>query len=302
MSEKPSLFKVDTSTEGTNSLPRISVVTPSYNQGVFLEETITSVISQDYPNLEYIVMDGGSTDRSLEIIKKYEPWLSYWQSVGDDGQYDAVQKGFARSHGDIMAYLNSDDMYFPWTLKVVAETFRLFPQMDWLTASSIAVASETSGFAFVGQIHNRSRRWFFSNRGEKLKSSGFFPQEATFWRRSIWDKAGARLDTSLKFAGDFELWARFFQYSNPVMISMPLAIFRHHEKQKTKQFELYFDEANLVLQRYPKPAWLPSLLIRVLNYMYRHTNIHYHWFGAQCDQIVFYPDENCWKYEKNLAS
>jgi glycosyltransferase involved in cell wall biosynthesis len=282
--------------------PSISIITPSYNQAEYLEETIRSVVSQDYPNLEYIIMDGGSTDGSMEIIKKYGPWLSHWQSAKDGGQYDAVQKGFSRSQGEIMAYLNSDDLYFPWTFKVVSEIFHLFPQVDWLTTSSVAVASETSGFALVGQIHNRSRRWFFGNRGKALKSSGFIPQEATFWRRSLWDKAGSRLDTNLKFAGDFELWARFFQHANPVMVNMPLAIFRHHDRQKTKQYELYFDEADLVLQQYPKPVWLPSLLIRILNYVYRRTNINYHWFGSQCDRIVFYPHENSWRYEKNLAS
>jgi cellulose synthase/poly-beta-1,6-N-acetylglucosamine synthase-like glycosyltransferase len=119
--------------------PRVSIVTPSYNQATYLEETIRSVVSQGYPNLEYIVMDGGSTGGSVEIIQKYEPWLARWQSIRDDGQYDAIQKGFHLSCGEIMAYLNSDDLYFPWTFKVVAELFTLFPQVDWLTTSSLHV-------------------------------------------------------------------------------------------------------------------------------------------------------------------
>src|SRR5882672_2272557 len=124
-------------TEATDSLPelrsngqpwpKVTIVTPSYNQGEFLEETIRSVLLQGYPNLEYIIIDGGSTDRSVEIIRRYEKWLAHWVSERDRGQSDAINKGFSRSTGDICAYLNSDDVYLPHALLSVARLFEKHP-------------------------------------------------------------------------------------------------------------------------------------------------------------------------------
>src|SRR5215204_5758135 len=110
-------------------LPKISIVTPSYNQAEFIEETILSVINQNYPNLEYIVIDGGSTDGSVEIIKKYEQYFSYWVSEPDKGHADALNKGFAKATGEVMAWINSDDKYFPWTFATVAEVYSQFPEV-----------------------------------------------------------------------------------------------------------------------------------------------------------------------------
>ena len=108
---------------GGSPWPRISIVTPSCNQGRFLEETIRSVLLQGYPNLEYVIIDGGSSDGSVDIIRKYESQLAYWDSRPDSGMYYAINEGFAHSTGDIMAWLNSDDMYTPWSLRVVGEIF-----------------------------------------------------------------------------------------------------------------------------------------------------------------------------------
>ena len=110
--------------------PRISVVTPSFNQSAFLEETLRSVLDQGYPNLEYIVIDGGSTDASADIIRKHAGRITCWVSEKDQGQYDAINKGFARSTGEIMAWLNSDDKYLPWTFSVVGEIFASRPEVE----------------------------------------------------------------------------------------------------------------------------------------------------------------------------
>src|SRR5262245_36429428 len=114
------------------TLPRISLVTPSYNQAEFLDECIDSVLSQNYPNLEYIIMDGGSTDRSVEIIKKYERHLSYWRSQPDNGQYAAINEGFQHSTGEIMTWLNSDDVFHPLSFETVVEIFSGKQAVSWL--------------------------------------------------------------------------------------------------------------------------------------------------------------------------
>jgi glycosyltransferase involved in cell wall biosynthesis len=139
--------------------PKISIVTPSYNQGRFLEEAICSVLDQGYPNLEYIIIDGGSTDESVEIIRKFEKHLAYWVSERDQGHYDAINKGFAHATGEIMAWLNSDDKYTPWAFRVVAEIVTTLPQVQWLTSKfplawnrtgEAVVCTELPGFARDG--------------------------------------------------------------------------------------------------------------------------------------------------------
>jgi len=121
-----------------NTLPTISIVTPSFNQAPFLEECIDSILSQNYPNLEYIIMDGGSTDGSVEIIKKYARHLTYWQSQPDGGQYAAINEGFTKTTGEIMAWLNSDDKLHSGSLKIVGGVFKHFEGIDWLTGRPTA--------------------------------------------------------------------------------------------------------------------------------------------------------------------
>jgi glycosyltransferase involved in cell wall biosynthesis len=280
--------------------PCISIVTPSLNQAKYLEQTINSVLVQGYPNLEYILIDGGSTDGSVGIIKKYEPQLSYWESQQDNGQYDAIQKGFEVSHGEIMAYLNSDDLYLPWTLGVVAEIFTKFPNVDWLTTSNVMMTTHDNRLNFGVPIYNRSHRWFYSTRGKLFKSRGFIPQESTFWRRTLWEKTGAKLETERKYAGDLELWSRFYQYSSPALVNVPLGIFRYHKEQKTAQLDKYIEEANDVLSRFPNPIWIPPFCIQVLHYFYRVIGGSGNWLGARCDKVRYDPYIDDWEYKKYL--
>ncbi|MCU0490245.1 MAG: glycosyltransferase [Chloroflexaceae bacterium] len=235
-------------------LPTISIVTPSFNQGRFLERTLRSVLDQNYPHLEYVVMDGGSNDESCAIIEHYAPRLSHWESKRDNGQYDAIDRGFRHTTGEIMAWLNSDDMYMPWTFAVVGEIFARFPQVEWITAAYPSHWNSHDQLVFCETVDGYHPDSF--RRGDNLPGRGRFArywiqQESTFWRRSLWERAGGYIDPSFRLAGDFELWARLFQHADLHVVGAMLAGFRKHGTQKTAQaLQAYMAEAAGVLQRH----------------------------------------------------
>jgi hypothetical protein len=260
-------------------LPRISIVTPSLNQAGFLEETIRSVLDQGYPNLEYMIVDGGSTDDSLRIIRKYERWLAWWVSEPDSGMYQAINKGFARSTGEIMAWLNADDKYLPWTLETVADLLNALPQVEWLT-SVVHLYWDTCGRVVKSQEHAGFSRQLVLQGGTLLASGwpswAFIQQESTFWRRSVWERAGGHLDAQLSLAGDFDLWMRFARLAELYSVPVPLAGFRMHSAQKTaRQMEQYLAEARQCFRRHGgrPPGLLRGLLLKhtgkLLRYLQR---------------------------------
>ena len=233
--------------------PSISIVTPSFNQGLFLESALRSVLDQNYPALEYVVMDGGSTDGSASILRRYEARLAGWTHAPDAGQYDAVAKGFARTKGEILGWLNSDDALVPGALSVVGEIFAQFPQIEWLTTTRPLFWDARDRIVRCEALAGFSRGGFFA--GEHLKregcfDAGFIQQESTFWRRSLWEKAGG-FDPDFPLAGDFALWARFFEHAELVGIDTPLAGFRLHDNQKTgHRFAEYAREAEEAFVKY----------------------------------------------------
>jgi glycosyltransferase involved in cell wall biosynthesis len=209
----------DTASDQRTPRPIITIVTPSFNQADYLEATMASVLGQDYDGLEYMVVDGGSTDGSVDIIRRHESSLAWWVSEPDAGYADAVNKGFAHGSGDIMGWINSSDFYLPWTLRVVAEVFASHPDVDWITGAPCVAGSD--GLLRSTGSSNVNRYDFLSGIYLRIQ------QESTFWRRSLWEAVGG-LDTSLCYAADHDLWNRFFARTELYSLSCALAAFRWH--------------------------------------------------------------------------
>ena len=230
-------------------LPRISIITPSFNQSRFIERTILSVLDQGYPNLEFIVMDGGSTDGTVDILKKYAGRLQ-WISERDRGQADAINKGIRRSTGDIMAYLNSDDVYEPGALKLIADNFAEHPETMWLT-----------GKCRIIDEHDREvRKPITAYKNCLLKHFSYslllvtnpISQPATFWRRQVLDEVGL-FNEAEHMVMDYDLWLRIAKLRSLAIIGEYLAGFRVYAETKTssqflkgfrRELELAKDQSN----------------------------------------------------------
>jgi len=207
-----------------STLPTISIVTPSFNQARYLEETIISVISQNYPNLEYIIIDGGSSDGSVDIIKKYEKYLKYWISEKDRGHGNALNKGFLHATGDIMAWINSDDKYYPWTFKVVSSIFSQFQNVNWIVGNNSWFDSE--GVLYYTEAVKKNAYDYLSG------DYAWIQQESVFWRRNLWQKSGGYIDEQYKFMVDGELWCRFFLYDDLWHVDRVISGYRVHDSNR----------------------------------------------------------------------
>jgi glycosyltransferase involved in cell wall biosynthesis len=201
--------------------PKLSLVTPVFNSAHYLDATIRSVLSQNYPNLEYVIVDGGSTDGSIDIIRRYEADLHAWVSEPDRGMYDAINKGFAQSSGEVMGWISATDLLHAGSLFVVGSVFRTFPQVEWITGRPTGFNDDGMAVEFLNL--RRWSRWPFLAGANR-----YIQQESTFWRRSLWDRAGGRVDDSRRSASDFELWVRFFRYAQLYSVDALIGGFRSH--------------------------------------------------------------------------
>ncbi len=253
-------------------MPQLSIVTPSFNQSEFLFWNLSSIASSNH-DIEHIVIDGGSTDGSVELLKAFDEHLTYWISEKDGGMYDAINRGLRRSTADIMAWLNSDDMYSPWTITTVLQIFDAFPQIEWLTTRRPSCIDAKGALITMTNAYGYERKSFlagFNLAGAGWEADNYIQQESTFWRRSLWERAGGYVDDSFKFAGDFELWARFFEHAELYSVDVPLGTFRRHPNQKTSlSFSDYIEEAKLCLLKHagslPDASKMPARLKRRLD-------------------------------------
>ncbi len=214
------------------TVPKISIVTVNFNQIRFIEQTIQSVLCQNYPNLEYIVIDGGSTDGSVDIIRKYASELAYWVSEPDDGQYHAINKGFRRASGEVLGWINSDDFLLPNSLWTLGSMFQSLPDVQWLTSRMLVICSEYG----VLQIHADSGISGQAYCENARPGSNFIQQEQTFWRRSLFDVAvDGQIPTRHSHAADMDLWFHFFQHSDCHVVDSPLACLRQRADQRWRQ-------------------------------------------------------------------
>ena len=258
--------------------PRITLVTPVFNSARYIEQTIQSVISQQYPNLEYFIVDGGSTDGTLDIMRKYEQQLSGWTSQPDNGMYDALNRGFGRSSGDIMGWISATDMLHTRSLFVVGSVFEALPEVEWITARPTGFSEEGMPVAVSRRLKRWSRVRFLAG------SNRYIQQESTYWRRSLWERAGSHMDASRKEGSDFELWVRFFRYARLYPVDALIGGFRVHpdslsledpEKMRRIHDEIIAAELNRI-------PWGPAfkifqrvtrgiLKVPVLNVLWRNT-------------------------------
>lgn len=240
---------------------KISVVTVCYNMAQYIETTIKSVLLQGYPNLEYIIIDGGSTDGTQQIIEKYKGKLAYYVSEPDNGMYDAINKGFSKATGDIIAWINADDVYMPWTLQTVNDVFTKYPETLWL-GGKYAFLNENGTLAQIFPKTSIRSSKDICNGWCREGVLGPLQQESMFWRKELYTESGG-LDTSYRYAGDFELWMRFAKHANLTKIDLPLAAFRKRKTSLSKAGkEKYDEEINKAINKKPK---FPNIFWRIFH-------------------------------------
>jgi glycosyltransferase involved in cell wall biosynthesis len=225
---------------------KITLITSVYNRADLVEKTINSILSQNYPNLEYIVIDDNSADNTAEVVKKYEKYLTYYKNDKNLRLYKNLNLGYAKATGEIMGWLNSDDLLHPGCLSIVNEIFSEFEKVDWITG--IPNARDIDGR--ITKVVNApvwSKEIFYYDEPKSIQ------QESTFWRRSLWEKAGGKISEDYPNAADHELWMKFFLQADLYVVTALLGSFRNHGAQLSleKRAE-YLEELKKIREEYSK--------------------------------------------------
>jgi glycosyltransferase involved in cell wall biosynthesis len=276
--------------------PKISIVTPSYNLGEYLEETIRSVLLQNYPNLEYIIIDGGSTDGSVEIIKKYEEYIHYWVSEADSGPAEAIQKGFIHADGEWLGWLNSDDYLLPHALESLAEISLASPSAKWITGCRLIVNPR-------GATIQHSGRWYENGLNHLVRDAQGLAQEATFFKQELYNQVGG-INVKCNSIFDRELFLRMFEKIPPVFTTAVFGVFRlrpgqlsFNETARSADYKILdgiYERRPLsikILHRISKTRCNPALLY-IFNYLLKTQ-----WFAKSTKlRVVTYDEtELLWK-------
>jgi glycosyltransferase involved in cell wall biosynthesis len=204
--------------------PLVTIITPSFNQADFLEDTILSVLAQDYPRIEYFIIDGGSSDGSVNIIRKYQDRIAGWTSEPDKGQTEAINKGFAMANGDVLAWINSDDIYYPHAVSQAVEYLDSHPEIGLVYGDTNFINSTGK---IIGKFNAQQTSY------QRLRRGGvYIPQQSSFFRANIWQRVGP-LDPDFYFAVDYDLWVRIAKENEIIYVPRLWASFRLHGTAKS---------------------------------------------------------------------
>ncbi|MCC7349985.1 MAG: glycosyltransferase [Phycisphaerales bacterium] len=246
--------------------PKLSVITPSFNQGEFLEQCIDSVLSQNYPNLEYLILDGGSTDQSPRIIERHRPRLAFAISEKDGGQSDAINKGISRATGDLVAWLNADDFYLPDALRTIAQAYRKYPGGSFYFGDGLRV--DRQGKPIAGFFPGGHVRF---NRPALLLGLNYILQPSTFMDRKLLQKSGL-LDGSLHWGMDGDLWMRLSALAAPVPVDAKLSATREYADTKTSTGSFTrIEELRRISEKHAGAPITPGVLCYFLDTLHRLT-------------------------------
>jgi glycosyltransferase involved in cell wall biosynthesis len=256
--------------------PLISIVTPSFNQGKYIERTVKSILDQEYPNLEYVIQDGGSTDGTIEVLQPYIQRLTHFESKQDHGQAHAINLGMRHVKGEIMAYLNSDDILLPGSLNYVSEYFSSNPDVDVIYSHRVVINEKDEEIG----------RWILPRHDNQIILwADYIPQETLFWRRRIWEKAGNQMDESYQFALDWDMLVRF-RAAGAKFVRVPrfLAAFRVQYAQKTSMHinSLGLEEMDRLRRKiHNRDIGWDEILRKTKPYLNRSVLYHkLHWLGV----------------------
>lgn len=267
----------------------------------YIEDTILSVLSQNYPNLEYIVIDGASTDHTLDIINKYKDKISLIISEKDNGMYNAINKGFKHATGDIFAWLNADDTYFPWTLHTVGQLFSEHENVQWAIGQTSFMIEQRR----VNKIFNNNCAYnnkYIAKGWHRAGVLGPLQQESMFWRKELWNRVNG-LNENYKLAADFELWTRFAKYAELTTIALPLAAFyirkdslSHSETTSQK----YISEVNFICKQIS--SGYPNIFFKYFGNNTKVNRILRLLMWSKSPLYAYSMQKQCWIYKKLYRS